>query len=194
MNSDNNYDDNLKKIEIPKDFKTFISEEYFANCISCDKYLLGEATEYVIEKAIKDGYVEFEYAMCMDCVEKMRKRMSEESLQRIQKYFEEHFDFMGKRYSQIQSGNSTVDDYISKCIFNNKSRSELDEYQIMGHCMGTKLILSVFPYMVSQDIIEEIQELLSAKTREELDDFTNKHFGLPPDLKEIIKTKKPILL
>jgi formate hydrogenlyase subunit 6/NADH:ubiquinone oxidoreductase subunit I len=28
------------KIEIPKTFKTFISEEYFQNCISCNKYLL----------------------------------------------------------------------------------------------------------------------------------------------------------
>ncbi len=193
MDQSNN-EKNLNTVEIPKVFKTFISEEHFSNCISCDKYLLDETTEYVIEKAFKDGYVEVEYAMCMDCVEKMQHRMSEESLTRIHKYFEENFDFLGKRYGLIQSQDTSVDDYISKCIFNDKSIAELDEYQIMAHCKGKQLILSVFPYMISMDVIEEIQKLLSAKTKEELDDFTNEHFGLPPDLKEILKTRKPILL
>ena len=185
---------NLNTVDIPRVFKTFVSEEHFSNCISCDKYLLDESTEYVIEKVFKDGSVEIEYAMCMDCVEKMQQRMSKESLTRIHKYFEANFDFFGKRFGLIQSHNTSVNDYISKCIFNDKPVEELDEYQIMGHCKGKKLILSVFPYMVSKDVIEEIQELLSAKTREELDDFTDKHFGLPPDLKEIIRTRNPIML
>ncbi len=36
---------NIKnKIDIPTTFKTFISEEYFQNCISCNKSLLKGKT------------------------------------------------------------------------------------------------------------------------------------------------------
>lgn len=190
----NKHKDNILTTDIPKVFRTFVSEQHFINCITCDKYLLDDSTEYVIEKAVKDGYVEVEYAMCMDCIIKMKDTISEESMMRINRYFEEKFDFFGQRYGLIESQNSSVDDYISRCIFTNKPINHLDEYQIMGHCMGKKLILSVFPYMVGKDAIEEVQELLSAKTKEELDDFTNRHFGLPPELLEIIRNKKLILL
>jgi hypothetical protein len=181
-------------IEIPRVFKTFISEAYFKNCIICDRYLLDEETEYVIEKVISNGYVELEYSMCLDCVEKMRQRMSEESMERVNRYFEEHFDFYARRYNILASRSSNIEDYISSCLFKDKPVHELEEYQLLGHCRGDKMLLSVFPYIVSKDAIEEVQELLSVKTREELDDFTDRYFGLPPDLKEILRTKRPILL
>ncbi len=186
--------DKYNMIEIPAMFKTFVSEEYFRNCITCDKYLLDNETEYVIEKVIKDGYVELEYSMCLDCVEKMRQKMSKESMERVNQYFEENFNFYARRYDLLVSQSSDINDYISSCLFKDKSIHELEEYQLLGHCRGDKMLLSVFPYIISKDAIEEVQELLSAKTREELDDFTDKYFGLPPDLKEILRTKRPVLL
>lgn len=193
MDSERNIN-NFHTIEIPRVFKTFISEAYFKNCIICDRYLLDKETEYVIEKVIRDGYVELEYSMCLDCVEKMRQRMSEESMERINRYFEENFDFYARRYHILASQSSNIDDYISSCLFKDKPVHELKEYQLLGHCRGDKMLLSVFPYIVSKDAIEEVQELLSAKTREELDDFTDRYFGLPPDLKEILRTKRPVFL
>jgi uncharacterized protein with PIN domain len=181
-------------IEIPRMFKTFISEEYFRNCIICDKYLLDDETEYVIEKVISSGHVELEYSMCLDCVEKMRQKMSKESMERINRYFEENFNFYARRYDLLVSQSSDINDYISNCLFKDKPVHELEEYQLLGHCRGDKLLLSVFPYVVSKDAIEEVQELLSVKTREELDNFTDRYFGLPPDLKEIIRNKRPVLL
>ncbi len=181
-------------IEIPRVFKTFISEAYFKNCIICDRYLLDNETEYVIEKVISNGYVELEYSMCLGCVEKMRQRMSEESMERVNRYFEENFDFYARRYHILASRSSNIDDYISSCLFKDKPVHELEEYQLLGHCRGDKMLLSVFPYIVSKNAIEEVQELLSAKTSEELDDFTDRYFGLPPDLKEILRTKRPVLL
>ena len=132
--------------------------------------------------------------MCMECVDKMRNKLSEESLQRVDEFFSTRFDFFRERYNLFTNQQSDVNDYISRCIVNEKSINELDEYQIFAHCRGKKLVLSVFPYMISHDVVEEVQELLSAKTRVELDDFTNKHFGLPPELREIIKNKKLILI
>ena len=187
-------DDKYNMIEIPKMFRTFISEEYFRNCITCDKYLLDDETEYVIEKVIREGYVELEYSMCLDCVEKMRQKMSKESMDRINQYFEENFNFYARRYDLVASQSSNIDDYISHSLFKDKPIRDLEEYQLLGHCRGDKMLLSVFPYIVSKDAIEEVQELLSAKTREELDDFTDRNFGLPPDLKEILRNKRPVLL
>jgi hypothetical protein len=189
-----NYADKYRMIDIPKVFKTFISEDYFRNCITCDKYLLDDDTEYVIEKVIREGYVELEYSMCLDCVDKMRQKMSKESMERVNHYFEVNFNFFEKRYDLFASQNSKIDDYISRSLFKDKSIHDLDEYQLLGHCRGNKMLLSVFPYIVCKDAIEEVQELLSAKTREELDDFTDKYFGLPPDLKEILRNKRPVLL
>lgn len=183
-----------KIIEIPKIFKTSVSEVNFTNCISCEKDLLVNNEEYFIEKIINNNQVEIEYAMCMDCIEEMRKSFSEESMQRIEEYFAKNLDVFTARYNIMVNGSTNVNDYISHCIFNNKSIENLNEYQLIAHCKGNKLLLSVFPYMVSHDVIEEVQELLSAKTKEELDRFTDKHFGLPPDLLEIVKNKKIVII
>ena len=185
---------NARTIDIPKVFKTFVSEEHFTSCIICEKYLLDENTEYVIEKVMKDGYAEVEYAMCLDCVEDMRKKMSSESLQRIGEFFENRVDFVNKRYNLMQLQDCNVDDYISRCLVHDTSINDLKEYQIFAHCRGKQLVLSVFPYMIGHDATEEVQELLSAKTKEELDRFTDKYFGLPPDLREIIRNKNLILI
>lgn len=182
------------KIEIPKTFKTFISEEYFQNCISCNKYLLTADSLYVIEKAIKDNYIEFEYAMCIECAIEMRKQLSRESLERIDKYFEEHVNLPDKINHFLENNCTSVDDYLSTCLISGLSINDLNEYQIFALCEGKELLMSLFPYMISHAITEEMQELLSAKTKDELDDFTSRHFDLPPEWKESIRGKKIILL
>ena len=48
--------------------------------------------------------------------------------------------------------------------------------------------------MISHEAIEEMQELLSPQTKDELDDFTKEHFDLPPEWREIIKNKKFVLI
>lgn len=182
----------LKEVEIPPVFKTSVSEENFSTCISCEKNLLENETEYVIEKIYQNSNVEIEYAMCIECVEETRKNFSEESLHRLNEYFEKRTDSIFNHYNKLSTKNAEVNEYISNCIFNGKSVHQLKEYQLVAYCKGNKLLLSAAPYMVSGDIIEEVQELLSAKTKEELDRFMDKHFGLPPDLMEVIKNKKLI--
>ena len=182
------------RADIPATFKTFVSEEYFQNCISCNKYLLKGKTQYVIEKAVKNNNVEFEYAMCLDCAEKMRENLSDISLERIGKYFENHVDLFDKRNYFLEQKFTTVDDYLSTCLINGTNISSLDEYQIFAYCEDDKLLLSYFPYMISHRAIEEMQELLSAQTKDELDDFTKRHFDLPPEWRETIIGKKFVLI
>jgi len=182
------------KTKITKTFKTFVSEEYFQNCISCNKFLLNNDSQYVIEKAIKDNHVEFEYAMCIECTEKMRKKLSPQSLQRIGDYFDKHVNISDKINDLLEHNCPSVDECLSKCLISGSSIRSLDEYQIFALCEGESLLLSFFPYMISHAALEDMQELLSSQTKDELDDFTSKHFDLPPEWKEAIKGKKLILL
>jgi hypothetical protein len=168
------------KVIIPRIFKTYVSEEYFQNCISCNKYLLTADSLYVIEKAIKNDQIEFEYAICIDCAEKIRKKLSPQSLKRIGDFFDENVNISEKTDHLLMHGFTSVDECLSACMVTGSSISDLDEYQIFALCEGGNLLLSLFPYMISHAAIEEMQELLSSQTKDELDDFTNRHFDLPP--------------
>ena len=172
------------KVKIPKIFKTYVSEEYFQNCISCNKFLLNDDSQYVIEKAIKNDHIEFEYAMCIDCAEKMRKKLSKQSLERIGDYFDKHVNMSDKISHLLKHGSNSVDECLSTCLINGSSINDLKEYQIFALCEGENLLLSFFPYMISNAAIEDMQDLLSSQTKDELDDFTGKYLGPPPEFRE----------
>ncbi|MFH2142486.1 MAG: hypothetical protein ABIJ97_08700 [Bacteroidota bacterium] len=190
----NDLDFTLYEDEIPKVFKSFISEELFTHCINCGKYLLDQDVHYLIEKAIYQGNVEFEHAICIDCATEMRGYMSEESTKAINDFFEKNFnqiERMQKLFSENES--PSLEKWMEKCAISHQPIENLSEYQIFAHCNGTKLIYSVMPFIISGEITEKLSELLSKKTREELDDYMEKHFDLPPEMKEIFIRKKILI-
>ena len=174
--------------EIPREFYSFESQTPFERCIECEKYLLDN-TEYVIEKAIKkyDGYTAtdtvFDYAICMNCAEKMRNEFSKESLSKIDAYFGKHFNFLNiTRFAGKEK--LDMDECLSNCLIKDVSIDEVNEYQIYAYCKGDKLVKSIPPYMVSGQAIDEILPLLSDPTTDFLNGFFNKHFGPDPALVE----------
>ncbi len=180
--------------DIPPVFKTYVSEEYFQECINCGKDLLQEGVHYMIEKAFKDNVVEFEHAICVDCARDMQSTMSEESLKNITDFFNRNFD-SDKRISELYSdGEPSLEKWTNKCVISNESVNEIDEYQLYAHCNGKKLIYSVTPFIISGKVIEQMSMLLSSKTKDELDDYMDKHFNIPPEWKEILKDKKILLI
>ena len=187
------------KIEIPEEFYSFSGKKLFDRCIDCDRYLLEEGTEYFIEKAVKKypGYgvldIIFEYAICANCAEKMRLRMSKESLQHIEQFFANQINFED-RLNIIKNNSDKPAEWTGKCIVNGKAKEELDEYQLYAHCNGRHLILQQMPYLISGEVIEKIGHLLSKKTLDELDDFVNTHFGPPPELMEALPHKRLALI
>ncbi|MBU0766085.1 MAG: hypothetical protein KJ607_14775 [Bacteroidetes bacterium] len=177
----------IQYIEIPEQFRSYISGKPFENCIACEKYLLDSGTQYFIEKAIRKDEVEVEYAICFSCVEQMRNKMSEESMNKTQGYFQSVVN-INERYNKIQADpDPSWKKWIANCLVKGTPITQLEEYQLYAHCDGKYMINSVFPYMVGSAAIEEMQELLSAKTKEELDRFMDEHFGLPPEWKEVLK-------
>ena len=84
--------------DIPQDLYSFEKDRPFDRCIECNKFLLNEDTEYLIEKAIRNyqGFqakdVIFDYAICMDCAKVLRKQISVGSWQQIMTYFQKNLN------------------------------------------------------------------------------------------------------
>jgi hypothetical protein len=187
-------------IAIPEAFHCFATGKPFEQCICCETYLLEEGTPYVIEKAVvqylgtgvKD--VAFEYAMCLSCMEKMRQTLSKASLARIQAFFMEKVDFAGRRQELIRQGCHQVQDWLQHCLVSQTPMSQTGEYQIFAQCDGPQMLLGDTPYMLSGEIMAELQELLSPETKEVLDGFVDQYFGLPPEWKELIKDRNLLFI
>ncbi len=176
----------MNEHSIPKEFYSFETNSPFERCIECGKYLLEEGTEYIIEKAIKnyEGFsardTVFDYAICMDCADIMRKEISKESWESMMKYFQDNVDFMSRLEIQDQS----PEEYLKSCMVKKIGIDDCREYQIYAHCNGSKLNMDNPPYMISGEVMEELIDILSDKTIDEMNGFMNKHFSPDPSLME----------
>lgn len=182
----------MQEKDIPKEFFSFETNAPFERCIECDKYLLDDDTEYLVEKAIKnyDGYsakdVIFDFAICMDCMHERSKEISSESATKISEYFQNNID-IEKRIAQNES-----DDVLNKCMIKGTDISACNEYQICGYFKGKKMNIKNPPYLISGEVMEELMPLLSDKTVDEMNGFFNKHFSPDPSFFE--PTPKLILV
>ncbi|TRX56102.1 hypothetical protein FNH22_17130 [Fulvivirga sp. M361] len=186
-------------IEMPEKFHSFSTGTLFDRCIECDKYLLDADTEYYIEKAIKryDGFsaqdVIFEYAICIDCVERIRKEMSEESLKKIEDFFVHNMD-MERRMNLVNTNPGNPDVWTSECLIKGTKVNQLREFQLYAHCKGEKLDMRESPYLLGNEALDEIQHLLSQKTLDELNGFRDRNFGPPPELEETLPYRRVLLV
>lgn len=194
LNSNHHFSD------IPQIFHTYEKGEHFKKCITCDVDLISSGELYIIEKVIKQYTdtqtkdVIFEYAMCFNCVLKMKEAFSMVSLQRIQEYMLRHTKWIIKRNEMIKNEELDVDDWLAHCIINGTSIKELSEFQIACQCIGDKMVYSHLPYMISFEATEEISMMLSAQTKDEIDRFYKEFLGVPPDLQEFFNKPKLLLI
>ena len=71
--------------------------------------------------------------------------------------------------------------WLESCILTGSSREQTPDFQVVGMFMGDKMVLSIFPYLISAKAIEEIGEKLSNETRGYMQDFIDTQFGMPPE-------------
>jgi len=188
--------DNLK---IPKLFYSDASGQPFSKCIDCNKDLLKGNQEYIIEKAFKK-YADFEandtifeYALCLNCAEKLFMSYSESSRKAIEGYFEDHVN-IELQLSRL-AGNESFDleSHINKCLIKGLAIESLREYQMVCFCRGDRISLIRPPYMISEEAADEVMLLLSTETIDILNRFTDEFLGLPPEFKDLLKDK-PMLV
>jgi hypothetical protein len=187
-------------VEIPQVFYSHITQKPFEECLVCKKKLLDSNTPYVIEKAFKryPNYtakdVVSEYAICLACNAEMQKSLSDHSKELINTYFNQRVDLMSRRHKLLQDYGPDIDAWLTNCLIYQTPITDISEYQIYAYCEGKYLVFSAMPFMISGRAIEEIADKLSPETKEVLDDFIDEHFGLPPELKELLKNRKLIHL
>jgi len=176
--------------------KLFISEETgrpFDACLVCGKYLLQEGTPYVIEKSYRNleefdsSELLFEYAICLACANKFSESLSEETKERITNYLSNS----GISPLALSEGADLVEPMT--CAIKRTPIRQSAEYQLIAHCNGTQLSSSLPPFAVGFAAMEEMAELLSDKSRDELDGFIGQHFSGPPDVAEILR-RRPVLI
>lgn len=182
-------------IRIPKILHASDTKKMFDSCLVCGTYLLNDGTPYMIEKAIRQipemkvTEVIFEYAMCMKCAAQMNASLSEESRERINHYFASNTDLAARRSKLLERKSRRIQPWIDKCIIKNTPIKDSKEYQIVAQCDGKHLLFTYSPFAISFEAMDEIADLLSEKSRGEIDDFMGKFFTGPPEVSEILKRR-----
>ncbi len=187
-------------VTVPKVFHSYASGRPFERCICCEKNLLKNGTQYVIEKAIRQypGFgatdVIYEYAMCIECTTVMRNALSSDSIRVIENYLSSRVNLVERRKRLLAQSGKDVNTWLSNCLISGTAMKDSVEYQIYAHCDGGDLLFTYLPYMVSANALQELDGLISSETKEVLGDFIDNHFGLPPQYKELLKRRKTLVL
>lgn len=174
--------------DISNDFLKSDTQTPFDTCLVCHKNVIDSGEDYFIERIMRKvpefGIKEtlFEYAMCMDCAGNMKGEMSKDSMERIETFFKE-------RVMSIDPF-ERLENPMEKCLLTGKAIDDSLEFSYHAHCRGNQMIESIFPYAVSDEAMDQISELLSKETLDELDDFKGKYFNGPPEIAELINPKR----
>jgi len=187
-------------IRIPKIFYSDATGRPFERCIHCNRSLLSSNVHYVIEKVHKN-YPDldtrdtiFEYALCIDCYMELRKSLSSQSIHNLEEYLNRHVDLIERRKTLIQDKQLNVDQWLSSCIIKNKSLDACAEYQTLCECLGDRMLFTLMPYMVCDDALDEMAQLLSDQTQGFFDDFRQRFLGPSPEFRELLKPSRVLFL
>ena len=177
-------------LPIPDIFRNSDTRGLMTNCIQCDYDLMLGDRYYMIEKVFKrypaldKVEVLFEYAICSHCYEKMKDALSAESMTNLSLYMMQNTDFQALT-QRMEENPEDPEKWLSHCMIKGTPKEEMTEFQ-MGACfMGDRLITNFTPpFMIGELAMEEMNELLSKETKDEMDGFMDEHFGVPPELRK----------
>ena len=174
-----------ESVPVPNIFHSWETQAPFQNCLVCNRFLLGGGVGYIIEKAFKKDEVIFEYAICLECNEQLRRGFSKSSLTKIAEYFSCHVDLRDRRERLLNKYGEDSAPWLSDCVITCQPVEASQEYQICGQCDGEDLLFTYLPYALSGEAVDEIIRLLSKETKGKIDDFTGDYLGLPSGVREL---------
>lgn len=191
----------VKATDIPESFHSFETGKPFQACLVCGIDLIGSGMPYFIEKAYRKypGYqafdITYEFAMCFQCAENLRKELSIESQEKMKDYMESKVDFEKRRHSMSEYNPSKgIEPWLDHCLVSGDSLQDQNEYILYGYFQGNHMMVSDFPYAIGPKAMDELTDLLSNKTLGEMDDFMGQYFTGPPEVNELFKPRRPVLL
>lgn len=190
---------NSRRVEIPATFHSTVDKTPFSTCLVCERSLLQEPlVPYMIEKNVR-RYPElnreeviFEFAICQPCQQVMSEALSKESRERISTYFQEHLS-PSQIEANLQKSDRSPDDSIQDCMLSGEAIQTCTEYSLYAQCQGEEMEMNIFPFALSGKVLEQMAELLSDRSREEMDDFMGHYFTGPPEFNDILKPKPRLI-
>jgi hypothetical protein len=186
----------LPRLAIPEIFYESETKQPIKSCKICDKALLDSGELYIAEKAYRryPGFTAtdtvFEYAICMDCAKKLSESYSKETLANFENYLEEKGNLFFRFMLMMQTGLPSADiavERLGKCAVYGTTPEENEEYQVSSIFRGDNMLLTPVTMMLSGKAADDLQERVSAKTRDDLDDFIDNYLSGPPEFREIFK-------
>ena len=185
--------------DIPPIFQSVEFDGPFQKCLICNReFYHDDQTPYVIEKIFVRAEAIVEMAVCLNCLTEMNGEMSEESSLTVKNEFENKVDWelraslittIGTETNQDSNSEANeipqppkVERWIENCLLDGTPRDQCRNYQICGLFIGNQIILGQLPYVLSGTAAGRISEKLSKKTRDQMGDFLETYFGMPPEL------------
>lgn len=184
---------------IPKLFFDDLTGAMMNQCISCERKLLESEGPYFIEKAIKPqlGYkayaTVFEYAMCMECMNSHKNKISKSSLANINRYFLAHIDISRRQYLVAQELYDDLGLWMDHCLVTDKHITAIGECQLYAQCQGDQLVMGDYPYMVSGEALDAVIGLLSDETIDEFNKLKDELVG-PSAFQDLLQGGPRVLL
>lgn len=174
-----------KFVPIPQDFHSLECDGLFEKCLKCEVELLTSGSPYLIERVFVQQEPIVEYAMCEACVLESQGELSAESRQAVTDYMLSNID-VGQRLGRLsewaEDGGDNASELMDRCLVSGTPATESREKQIAAWCLGDQMRVDhVFPLMISGVAIEELNGVLSEKTKGWIDDFVGDNFGMPPE-------------
>ncbi len=172
-------------VPIPSEFHSLENDGPFNKCLKCESELIRSGTPYLIERVFVQQEPIVEYAMCEACVLASQGELSAESRQAVTDYMLSNLD-VSQRLTHLsewaEQGGDDASELMNRCLFSGTQAEDCREKQIAAWCQGDRMRVDhVFPMMISGVAIEELNSVLSEKTRGWIDDFVGDNFGMPPE-------------
>ncbi|MEM8735895.1 MAG: hypothetical protein AAGG44_16825 [Planctomycetota bacterium] len=180
-------------VPIPKQFHSLYHEGPFTRCIDCGRDLMDPECTYCIERVFRGTEPICEMAICLDCRAKISEELSKDSMMRIQAYVEERLDFELRYEATTEWEGSQIERWIDHCALLKIPVSECRGYQIAALCKGNMMSIDMLPMMISGTATEEMQRLMSKKTRERLGDMVQDFFGQPSEFADGPESYSPMV-
>lgn len=184
---------------IPKLFFDDLTGAMMTHCISCEQDLLNHEVPYFIEKAIKPqlGYevyaTIFEYAMCVNCMQQHKSKISASSMANINKYFQEQIDLSRRQYLVVNELFDDLNLWLEYCVATDKHIKSIGECQIYAQCIGDQLVMGECPYMISGEALDAVVGLLSAETIDGFNKLKDELVG-PSEFQDLLQGGPRVLL
>lgn len=186
----------MKKFDVSSLMQSDQNQEQFRYCSVCRVSIVDK--NFVVEKAYKKEYLEndwvmvFELAVCDACRLQMNRDISSESKKNIQQFLHDKAQIIQENKTQVIEKLKQLQEK-NQCFLTGKSIDDCQEFQVVLLHSPTMNLPST-PLFISDDAIEMYQALLSDHTKGFFDDFMDNLNGLPPEIEELFRSKKSLVL